>query len=147
MQSPYSKECPQRPFENLISTLKKLPWHYPQWITIRQRQSVYRTTIELVRLLRQFVAEERDQINLSSGLFKRVVRAAITCPGFSVVQKDSIAFEVGMQEMEARSFGQPRFASGWVHLLALGPKPGIPLDVIEVSGVNINPTSIDSQKG
>ena len=32
-----------------------------------------------------------------------------------------------------RGFNMPRLAHSWLHLYTLGPKPGTPLDVLEVS--------------
>ncbi|ROT41644.1 hypothetical protein SODALDRAFT_338892 [Sodiomyces alkalinus F11] len=130
-RSPYAKDCPQRPFECLISTLKKLPWSQHKYITIGQRNAIHQATVDLTRHLWYLVRDGRDEVNLNKQLLRRLVTAAMTCPGFSTLQKDSIAYLMGMDELEERSYGQPRFASSWRHLLALGPKPGIPLDVIE----------------
>ncbi|KAL2758348.1 hypothetical protein ACRALDRAFT_1029542 [Sodiomyces alcalophilus JCM 7366] len=130
-RSPYAKDCPQRPFECLISTLKKLPWSQHEYITVGQRNAIHQATVDLIRHLWYMIRDGRDEVNLNRQLLRRVVTAAMTCPGFSTLQKDNIAYLMGMDELEERSYGQPRFASSWLHLLALGPKPGIPLDVIE----------------
>lgn len=102
-------------------------------VTLRQRHIIYQATVKLVQLLRRFVEKNPDDFNLTPMLLKRVVNTAMTCPGFTVVQKDDIAHTSGLDEMQQRSFGQPRFAEDWVHFHALVPKPGIPLDVLEVS--------------
>jgi hypothetical protein len=132
-QAPFSKECPQRPYECMISTLKKMPWYMTGHITIYQRYTIYKATIDLIRTLTASVSEKRDEVNLSPQLLKRLVAAAMTCPGFTVLQKDDIAYITDMPEMEQRSFGQPRFGHMWRHQYALAPKPGVPLDVVEVS--------------
>jgi hypothetical protein len=46
--------------------------------------------------------------------------------------KDDVAYMTNMSETEQRAFGQPRFANSWRHQYAIAPKPGIPLDVLEV---------------
>ncbi|KAF9872211.1 hypothetical protein CkaCkLH20_10303 [Colletotrichum karsti] len=130
-RSPFSKECPQRPFECLISTLTKFPWHMKTHITIMQRHAMHKATCDLVRILVNSIRDRRDELNLTQRLLKRVVAAAMRCEGFSATQKDDIAYLVDMGEMEQRSFGQPRFAESWRHLYVLVPKTGVPLDVIE----------------
>ncbi|KAK3298154.1 uncharacterized protein B0H64DRAFT_414995 [Chaetomium fimeti] len=132
-RSPYSKECPQRPYECMISTIKKLPWYMADRITLRQRHAIYEATVKLITLLQQ--ALQRDHRNhetvLNKQLMKRLVTAAMLCPGFSVVQKDNIAVLADMEPDRARMFNQPRFAEQWVHLHGVCPKPGTPLDVLE----------------
>lgn len=132
IQSPFSKECPQRPYECLISTLKKFPWWLTDRTTISQRQAMFRATCELVRLLLRSIQRNDDPLNLTMQLCKRVVAASMRCPGFTPIMKDDIAFMVNMSEAEQRGFGQPPCASSWRHQYALAPKPGIPDDVVEV---------------
>ncbi|KAL2198807.1 hypothetical protein P885DRAFT_67949 [Corynascus similis CBS 632.67] len=132
-RSPYSKECPQRPYECMISTIKKLPWYMADRITLRQRHAIYEATFKLVELLKQ--ALQRDRRNhetvINSQLLKRLVTAAMLCPGFSVVQKDNIAALADIDFERTRMFNQPRFAEHWVHLHGICPRPGTPLDVLE----------------
>ncbi|KAL9945219.1 hypothetical protein ACHAQF_000620 [Verticillium nonalfalfae] len=130
-RSPFAKECPQRAFECLISTLKKLPWDCHDFITVRQRAAIHRATVELVRILFFKVRNHVDEVNLTSQLLKRLVLSAMTCAGFTPLQKDDIAYIVEMDSMQSRSHGQPRFADSWCHLYALSPKPDVPLDVLE----------------
>ncbi|GAB1312289.1 hypothetical protein MFIFM68171_02499 [Madurella fahalii] len=132
-RSPYAKECPQRPYECMISTIKKLPWYMSKHITVRQRHAVYYATERLVTLLIQALQRDNRQheTTINEQLLKRLVTAAMLCPGFSVVQKDNIAVIAHMDEERTRMFNQPRFADMWTHLYALCPKPGIPLDVLE----------------
>lgn len=133
MQSPYSKECPQRPYECMISTIKKLPWYMADHITLRQRHAIYDATVRLIVLLKQALQREHrsHETVINPQLMKRLVTAAMLCPGFSVVQKDNIAVLADMEDERARMFNQPQFADHWVHLHALCPKPGTPLDVLE----------------
>ncbi|KAK2045815.1 hypothetical protein LZ31DRAFT_564953 [Colletotrichum somersetense] len=130
-RSPFSKDCPQRPFECLISTLTKFPWHMKANVTVQQRYAIHKATCDLIRILVSSIQDKRDELNLTHRLLKRVVAAAMRCEGFSALQKDDVAYLVGMGEMEQRAFGQPRFAEAWRHLYVLVPKTGIPLDVIE----------------
>ncbi|KAK4125129.1 hypothetical protein N657DRAFT_570749 [Parathielavia appendiculata] len=132
-RSPYSKECPQRPYECMISTIKKLPWYVADRITLRQRHAIYEATVKLIGLLKQ--ALQRDnrpyETTINQQLMKRLVTAAMLCPGFSVVQKDNIAVLAEMEQDRTLMFNQPRFAEQWVHLHGICPKPGIPIDVLE----------------
>ncbi|KAI5464007.1 hypothetical protein BGZ63DRAFT_351192, partial [Mariannaea sp. PMI_226] len=131
-RSPFSKECPQRPYESLISTLRKFPWHMTHHITILQRHAVYKATRELIVLLDKAIQKHDDILNLSPQLYKRLVTAALQCKGFTVMQKDDLAFISNTpQDVACRDFGQPLFADNWLHQYALAPKPGIPMDVVE----------------
>ncbi|KAL2161127.1 hypothetical protein VTH06DRAFT_8346 [Thermothelomyces fergusii] len=117
----------------MISTIKKLPWYMADHITLRQRHAIYDATVRLIVLLKQ--ALQRDQRShetvINPQLMKRLVTAAMLCPGFSVVQKDNIAVLAEMEDERARMFNQPRLAEHWVHLHAVCPRPGTPLDVLE----------------
>ncbi|KAJ2972762.1 hypothetical protein NQ176_g6970 [Zarea fungicola] len=130
-RSPFSKECPQRPYECLISTLRKFPWYMTDCITLKQRGAVFQATCELLRLLKRSLDKGDDPINLNKQLFRRVTKAAMECPGFTPLMKDDVAWLTNMSDAEQRSHGQPRFANSWRHQYALSPKPGMPLDVVE----------------
>ncbi|KHO00373.1 RNA recognition motif domain protein [Metarhizium album ARSEF 1941] len=130
-RSPFSKDCPQRPYECLISTLKKFPWYATDRITISQRQSIFKATCELARLLSRSIQRQDDQVNLTDQLYRRLITAAMKCPGFTALMKDDIAYLANLSEMEERQYNQPRFANCWRHQYSLVPKPGMPLDVIE----------------
>ncbi|KAJ4147370.1 hypothetical protein LMH87_001894 [Akanthomyces muscarius] len=130
-RSPFSKECPQRPYECLISTLRKFPWYMTECITVGQRNAMFQTTRDLLRLLLKSLDKGDDTVTLNKQLLRRVAKAAMECPGFTTLMKDDIAWIVGMDDGEQRSYGQPRFASSWRHQYALVPKPSMPLDVVE----------------
>ncbi|KAM3447120.1 hypothetical protein MY3296_009020 [Beauveria thailandica] len=130
-RSPFSKECPQRPYECLISTLRKFPWYMTDCITVSQRSAVFQATCDLLRLLLKSLDKGDDPVTLNKQLLRRVVKASMECPGFTVLMKDDVAWIVGMSDDEQRSYGQPRFANSWRHQYALAPKPGMPLDVVE----------------
>ncbi|RYP02982.1 hypothetical protein DL764_005468 [Monosporascus ibericus] len=131
-QSSFSKECPERPYECMISILMLMPWKATQYITIKQRNRMYETVMELIKLLKKQVWDGRHADRLTRQLLDRLVKAAMLCPGFTVLMKDNIAELVGMDEARARrDFNQPRFANLWRHQYATSPKPGVPLDVLE----------------
>ncbi|KAG6002397.1 hypothetical protein E4U21_003128 [Claviceps maximensis] len=130
-RSPFSRDCPQRPYECLISTLKKFPWYATDRITISQRHAAFSATCELMRLLGRSIQKQDDPVNLNNQLLGRLIAAAMKCPGFTPLMKDDIAFIAGISETEQRAFHQPRFASSWRHQYSISPKPGIPYDVLE----------------
>ncbi|CAF3432873.1 unnamed protein product [Fusarium graminearum] len=131
-RSPFSKECPQRPYECLISTLRKFPWYASDHITIAQRGAMYKATIKLLRLLTRSVSGQDDPVNLTNQLFQRVIRTAMECKGFTILQKDNIAFMAQMAPAEQqRRHGQPMNPTSWVHQYAIARKPGIPLDIVD----------------
>ncbi|KAK3695588.1 hypothetical protein B0T22DRAFT_438552 [Podospora appendiculata] len=132
-RSPFSRECPQRPFECMISTIKKMPWHVSSHITIRQRHAVYSATLRLMNLLISALGRpnRNNEATINERLLKRLVTAAMLCPGFSVVQKDNIAVTVGLSDSQQAEFNQPRFPDLWKYQQTLCPKPGVPHDVLE----------------
>ncbi|KAJ0123697.1 hypothetical protein J7T55_012166 [Diaporthe amygdali] len=130
-RSPFSRDCPQRPFECMISTLRKLPWYKTEGITIKQRHSVYSACIQLIRLLQHALKERKNEDHLTPQLLKRLWTSAMLCHGFTVTMKDNIAYQVDLAEDRLREFNMPRFANMWVHVYTLCPKPGTPLDVLE----------------
>ncbi|SPJ85657.1 uncharacterized protein FTOL_11439 [Fusarium torulosum] len=132
-RSPFSKECPQRPYECLISTLRKFPWFAANYVTISQRGAMYKATIKLIRLLSKSMAQQDDPVNLNSSLFQRIIRTAMDCKGFTVLQKDNIAFMVQLAPPmeQQRRHGQPLNPNSWVHQYAIMRKPEVPLDVVD----------------
>ncbi len=132
MQSPYSKDCPQRPYECLISTLKKFPWFVTDRITLSQRYAMYVATERLLQVLADKVNRNCDPINLTPQLQTRLTNAALSCPGLTPLMKDNISYMLNVSEDDQRYFGQPQQAYSWRHQYALAPRPGAPLDVIDV---------------
>ncbi|EPE26002.1 RNA-binding, RBD [Glarea lozoyensis ATCC 20868] len=129
-RSPFSKDCPQRPFECLISTLLKYPWYMVEYITIEDRNLIHQTTKELLTMLVERVHNERDPVNLTHMLLKRVCRAALRCPGFTPIMKDDIVYIAGLEDRLAIEAGVPPFAYEWKVLWTIGPKPGVPNDLL-----------------
>ncbi|KAI0201851.1 hypothetical protein F4808DRAFT_469166 [Astrocystis sublimbata] len=135
-RSLFSKVCPERPYECMISTLRKIPWQMAEHITIKQRHSVYDAAVKMIKILSEKVRPGGTKLHIESTrltpqLLDRLVTAAMTCPGFSVVQKHNIAIEGGFSEEKCRPLNQPQFPERWVHQWTLVPKPGMPLDVLE----------------
>ncbi|KAK4188964.1 hypothetical protein QBC35DRAFT_494808 [Podospora australis] len=142
-RSPYAKDCPQRPYECMISTIRKYPWYMSEHITIKQRQMVFNTTLRLTEILRRVIdrgvtrGDERGRVNragevvLNEQLFKRLVYTALACTGFSAYQKNEIARVAGWSnEKVVHGFNQPPNAGAWVHLHTSAPRPGMPLDLL-----------------
>ncbi|KAK0665819.1 hypothetical protein QBC41DRAFT_231948 [Cercophora samala] len=137
-RSPYSKDCPQRPYESMISTLKKIPWDRSDIITLEQRQILFDTTFRLIESLWEVIhkgegtSEKRRHENvLNEQLYKRLVNAAMLCPGFSVLQKDNIAYLANLAGPSLAQFNMPPFSECWTHLYNLCPRPQFPVDVLE----------------
>ncbi|KAI1771664.1 hypothetical protein F4818DRAFT_444993 [Hypoxylon cercidicola] len=130
-RTPFATECKERIYECMISTLKKLPWYMCSYITIKQRQAIYDTTINMIRHLSEKVTEQPHHDRLTPQLLDRLVGAAMRCHGFTVLQKDNIAYITNLDEAKCLEFNQPHLASLWRHQWGLTMKPGIPLDVVE----------------
>ncbi|KAH9905326.1 hypothetical protein F4778DRAFT_779668 [Xylariomycetidae sp. FL2044] len=121
----------ERPYECLISTITKFPWYCAHLITIATRSHIYESYFLLLKTMVQFLAKNPNHARVTPELLKRMVTAAMLCPGFTCLQKDNVAHLVGMPDLDARQFNLPRFPGLWRHLYAVGPKPGRPLDVLE----------------
>ncbi|KAF4119867.1 hypothetical protein GMORB2_3555 [Geosmithia morbida] len=130
-RSPFSKECPQRPYECLISTLKKFPWSFSDKITISQRRALFKATCDLSRLLLRSISRGDDAVYLNARLHHRLAGTAMSCPGFTPLMKDDLAWLLNLDSAGVCLYGQPFSAHGWRHQYGLAAKPGIPLDVIE----------------
>ncbi|KAI1495808.1 hypothetical protein F5X99DRAFT_402332 [Biscogniauxia marginata] len=140
-RSSYARDCPERPYECMISTLKKIPWYMAEYITISQRYVVYDACYKMIGTLQNTISRFPNHERMTVQLFNRLVRAAMLCPGFTVLQKDNIALLAKLPD-DGRQFNQPRFADLWRHLYTLGPKPDIPLDVLEVT--TFSPCAVSS---
>lgn len=120
----------------MISTLRKIPWYMADYITIKQRHSVYDTCMKMIGILvSKLERRGRDNIEaerLTPQLLQRLVTSAMLCPGFSVVQKHNIATIAGLSEEKSREFNQPRLPDSWRHQWTLAPKADMPIDVLEV---------------
>lgn len=128
--------------ETLISILKKLPWQMTAYITIRQRYRIYKAVVDMISVLQDavFNSERRSMMPehmrtselLNEKLLKRVIRAAMDCPGFTPLMKDNIAFVSGLDEHQMVAYRVPANANRWRHIYTLMPNPAVPSDVIDV---------------
>lgn len=117
----------------MISTLRKMPWYMIDQITVFQRYSVYDATVRLIQSLQKQINYKNNIYLLNKQLLERLWTSAMLCHGFSVTQKYNIAYCVNLSDERMRDFNMPRFPEDWVHTHTLVPKPGTPLDVLEVS--------------
>ncbi|KAJ8117002.1 hypothetical protein ONZ43_g4307 [Nemania bipapillata] len=135
-RSLYARICPERPYECMISTLRKIPWYMAEHITIKQRHSVYDACMKMITVLSAKIKRSGGEDNteakrLTPQLLDRLVASAMLCAGFSVVQKHNIATVAGLPKVKSREFNQPRFPDSWRHQWTLVPKAGMPIDVLE----------------
>jgi hypothetical protein len=90
-------------------------------ITLEDRILLFDATVKLLKLLEERInnpPNDEPNVNLNSMLFRRVWRAALRCIGFTPAQKDDIVY---------------LFAADWKYLWCIGPKPGVPDDLLLVS--------------
>ncbi|KAK8067832.1 hypothetical protein PG996_006944, partial [Apiospora saccharicola] len=140
-RSPFSKDARERPYECMISTVKKFPWYVTDRLTLLQQYKIYECCFKLLGFLNQAIMKGESNDRLTTQLLKRFTDAMMLCPGFTVLQKDNFAHAVRMSDVDILKFNMPRVASGWRHQYALGPRPGIPMDVIEYYIATINKES------
>jgi hypothetical protein len=115
------------------------------YITIQDRNLLHNATKELLSLLVERVCNERENVNLTPMLLKRVWRAAMACPGFTPSMKDDIVFICNIDINMAVELGLAPHAAEWRYLWTIGPKPGVPTDVLLVSHVLPGPFSGESR--
>jgi hypothetical protein len=95
---------------------------------------LHQATVKLIILLREKLNDKEEcDINLTPMLLKRVWRAALKCPGFSPSQKDDIVIVAGLDGRTAVDHGVPPYAAEWKYLFTIGPKAGVPFDLVYVS--------------
>ncbi|KAI1417185.1 hypothetical protein F5Y13DRAFT_185255 [Hypoxylon sp. FL1857] len=129
--SPFALNCPERVFECLISTLKKMPWYVSDRVTIKERGYIYAATEKMIGILMSRIQKGDKSNRLTPQLLDRLSNAAMSCAGFSVMQKDNIAWLIKLPAYKLRDFQMPPHAHSWTHLHALSIKPGVPHDVVE----------------
>lgn len=117
----------------MISTLRKFPWYMTDRITVRQRHAVYEACVSLLRCLQWAMKERKHEGILTPQLYRRLWTSGMLCHGFTVTMRDSIASIVDLPEHRMREFNMPQFGEMWRHIYSLVPKPGSPLDLIEVN--------------
>lgn len=125
--------CPQRSYECMISTMLKMPWYATELITVLERQSMYEAVVRMIKALYGKIQGSYRPPQLDNLLFNRLVDAGMRCAGFTVHQKDSIAFHGGLATDKMTSYNMPRFADLWNHTFTLVPKVGVTDDMLEVS--------------
>ncbi|KAK7916977.1 RNA recognition- RNP-1 [Apiospora marii] len=140
-RSPFSKDARERPYECLISTVKKFPWYMTGRLTLLQQYKLYECCFKLLGFLNQALVREECPGRLTPQLLKRFTDAMMLCPGFTVLQKDNFAHTVRMSAADMCKFNMPPVASGWRHQYALGPRAGFPMDVMEYYIATINKES------
>jgi hypothetical protein len=109
------------------------PWYMVDFITIEDRNLIHDATKNLLQMLVDRVNHDRDPVNLTQMLLKRVCRAALRCPGFTPVMKDNIAYLGSIEDRVASEAGLPPFAPQWDIFWTIGPKPGVPTDLLLAS--------------
>jgi hypothetical protein len=103
------------------------------FITIGERNMLHKATVDLLSLLVERVNNDKDDICLTPMLLKRVWKAALKCPGFTPTMKDDIVYLCQINDQTATEYGLAPFAPYWKYLWTIGPKPGIPADLLLVS--------------
>jgi len=108
------------------------------YITIEDRNLLHEATKSLVSLLKNHVINNREETRLTGALLKRTWRAVLACPGFTPTMKDDIMVICEINTDYAVEFGLAPFAAEWRYLWTIGPKRGVPNDLLMVSFQNLS---------
>ena len=113
-QSPYSRKCPERPYESLMSIIAKFPWHRGEYYTVLQRDHLFEAlksnepsspyspppTNELLHVIvaietLRISMRKRPLPNLNNVLLDRLVRTGLLNICFTDRQKQSLLHAAG----------------------------------------------------
>ncbi|KAJ3178802.1 hypothetical protein HDU87_003357 [Geranomyces variabilis] len=81
----FSRKCAERPFENIISILAKVPWHQPEAVSTAHRDHLFEMLKLSLESLRVHLSRADHQIDET--LMARMVRAGLCVPLFTERQK------------------------------------------------------------
>ncbi|KAI8820198.1 uncharacterized protein EV422DRAFT_82501 [Fimicolochytrium jonesii] len=81
----FSRKCAERPFENIISIISKVPWHDPISISTAHRDHLFEMLKLSLEALR--IHLNRFDHNIDDSLLDRVVRTGLCVPLFTEKQK------------------------------------------------------------
>ncbi|KAJ3127963.1 hypothetical protein HK098_005476 [Nowakowskiella sp. JEL0407] len=84
----FSRKCAERPFENIISILCKIPWDKAGVVSTVHRDHIFEMLKLATTTLYQHLS--KDTVSLSESLLVRLVRAGICVPTFTDRQKSTL---------------------------------------------------------
>ncbi|KAH8548507.1 hypothetical protein BGW37DRAFT_559910 [Umbelopsis sp. PMI_123] len=87
----FSRKCPERPFENIMSIVCKYPWYQPELVTALQRDHIY----ECLKLAIGKYMLAANYITIDPNLLVRMVRTGVMCPAFTERQQNVILNAAG----------------------------------------------------
>ncbi|KAJ2955865.1 hypothetical protein NQZ79_g8199 [Umbelopsis isabellina] len=91
----FSRKCPERPFENVMSIVCKYPWYQPDLVTALQRDHIYECLKLAIECLCSHIV--KDYITIDPTLLGRMVRTGIMCPTFTERQQTVILNASGQE--------------------------------------------------
>lgn len=92
-KSPYTRKCPQRPFENYISILVLFPWANRQIYTPSQVELLYNGYVGMVSTLQWHVGKGKLK-GLDVALLRRLITAGTNLTEFSYEQKRAVCSSI-----------------------------------------------------
>ncbi|KAI8580297.1 hypothetical protein K450DRAFT_198686 [Umbelopsis ramanniana AG] len=98
----FSRKCPERPFENIMSIVCKYPWYQPELVTALQRDHIYeclKLAIGKYMVLPECLCSHiaKDYITIDPALVVRMVRTGVMCPTFTERQQNVILNSAGQE--------------------------------------------------
>ncbi|MCJ1386533.1 hypothetical protein MMC17_009659 [Xylographa soralifera] len=121
----FCRQCPSRPYENMISTLHKFPWFAVQLYTLFQRDQLFNAILKMLRTLMATVSPT-SSFGLTSDLLTDLLYAGLNAPGFSEKQKWDLC---QVADWAAKTVAISPLTKGWPWLV-LARKPDWDDDVI-----------------
>ncbi|KAL1956397.1 hypothetical protein VTO42DRAFT_7380 [Malbranchea cinnamomea] len=85
-RAPFAEKCPQRTYENMISTLYKFPWYATTLYTVEDRNTLFYALINQLKALLPLVKRKKT-LGLNERLLDDLLFAGLRCPVFNERQK------------------------------------------------------------
>lgn len=77
--------------------------------------------------------DKKGSIHINNMLLRRLWKTVLNCKGFGPSQKDDVVWWCNLDLAYAEELGNVPHAVEWHPLYLIGPKPGVPQDVLNVS--------------
>ncbi|KAI8804663.1 hypothetical protein BJ742DRAFT_775969 [Cladochytrium replicatum] len=84
----FSRKCAERPFENIISIISKIPWGAQNAVSQIHRDNIFEMLKISVQILKDHLSKE--SANIDESLLCRILRASICAEGFTYRQKSML---------------------------------------------------------
>lgn len=145
-QAIFASKSPSRVYETLISILYKYPWFATDYVSARERDALFGSTLHLLQCLMFELSKEKHDmksspLDVTTSLLQELASAMLVCVGFTDRQKAVVVDALhrrgysGIATGEGANLrlgGQHPYCTVWP-FNSLCVKPGVTPDLLSVS--------------